>query len=129
MIVRNSWVTKGKEASGFIDAADFEEIEQEGDAAVEAWIDDQINGTSVTVVLVGAETCDSKWVTYEIDRSKELSHGLLGVDISKIKDFNGETTERCGQIPTGYPFYLWNKNDGCTNLGEWIETAAKAAGK
>ncbi len=29
MVVRNSWVTQGKEAAGFIDVADFEEIENE----------------------------------------------------------------------------------------------------
>ena len=28
MVVRNSWVTQGKEAAGFIDAADFEEIRE-----------------------------------------------------------------------------------------------------
>jgi hypothetical protein len=53
MVVRNSWVTQGKEATGFIDAADFEELEEEGDDAIQEWIDDQLDGTSVTVVLVG----------------------------------------------------------------------------
>ena len=28
MVVRNSWVTQGREAAGFIDAADFEKIEK-----------------------------------------------------------------------------------------------------
>ena len=26
MVVRNSWVTQGKEAAGFIDSADFEKV-------------------------------------------------------------------------------------------------------
>jgi MTH538 TIR-like domain (DUF1863) len=129
MVVRNSWVTQGKIASGFIDAADFEDLEQEGDAAIEAWIDGQLDGTSVTVVLVGAETCGSKWVKYEIDRSKELGHGLLGIDISKIKDLDGNTSDRCGTLPSGYEFYLWNNDDGYNNMGDWIEAAASAAGK
>lgn len=129
MVVRNSWVTQGKEAAGFIDAADFEELEREGDAAIQNWIDSQLKGTSVTVVLVGEETCSSKWVKYEIEQSEELGHGLLGIDVSKIKDFNGNTSERCGTIPTGYNFYLWNKDDGYNNMGDWIEEAAKAAGK
>src|SRR6266849_510431 len=85
MVVRNSWVTQGKEAAGFIDAADFEELEKEGDDAIHAWIDDQLDGTSVTVVLVGEGTCDSRWVKYEIEKSEELGHGLIGIDISKIK--------------------------------------------
>ena len=129
MVVRNSWVTQGKEAAGFVDAADFEELERQGDAAIKKWIDNQLNGTSVTVVLVGAKTCNSRWVKYEIEKSEEVGNGLLGIDISKIKDLSGNTSERCGKIPNGYPFYLWNNDDGYTNMGDWIEEAAKAAGR
>ena len=32
--VRNSWVTQGKEAAGFIDKAEFEKIRRTGDKAV-----------------------------------------------------------------------------------------------
>ena len=129
MVVRNSWVTQGKEAAGFIDAVDFEDLEQEGDVAIQEWIDDQLDGTTVTVVLVGEETCSSRWVQYEIDKSKELGHGLLGIDVSKIKDFEGNTSNRCGRIPAGYSFYLWNNDDGFHNMGDWIEEAAKTAGR
>lgn len=129
MVVRNSWVTQGKEAAGFIDAADFEDLERQGDSAIQNWIDGQLEGTSVTVVLVGAKTCDSRWIKYEIEKSKEIGNGLLGIDISKIKDLNGDTTDRCGRIPEGYSFYLWNNDDGYKNMGDWIEKAAKEAGR
>jgi hypothetical protein len=129
MVVRNSWVTQGREAAGFIDAAAFETLKKNGDAAIKAWIDNQLNGTSVTVVLVGRDTCNSRWVKYEIEKSEEIGNGLLGIDISKIKDLNGNTTERCGQIPKGHDFYYWNNDDGYHNLGDWIEKAAKAAGR
>ena len=33
------------------------------------------------------------------------------------------------RYPSGYPFYLWNNDDGYYNMGDWIEAAAKAAGK
>ncbi len=124
MVVRNSWVAQGREAAGFIDAADFEAVEAAGDAAIKKWIDSQLEGTSVTVVLVGSKTCASKWVKYEIEASKERGNGLLGIDISKIKDLNSETSERCGRIPAGYSFYLWNNDDGYNNMGDWIEEAA-----
>ena len=129
MVVRNSWVTQGKEAAGFVDAADFESIKRQGDRAIKAWIDNQLKGTSVTVVLVGSRTCSSRWVKYEIAKSEEIGNGLLGVDISKIKDLAGATTDRCGKIPNRYPFYLWNNQNGYVNLGEWIEAAAKAASR
>lgn len=129
MVVRNSWVTLGKEAAGFVDKAEFEKIKRGGDPAIEKWIDNQLNGTSVTVVLVGAKTCTSRWVKYEIEESVKRGNGLLGIDISKIKDLDGNTSERCGEIPKGYDFYLWFNDDGYENLGKWIEKAAKAAGK
>ena len=129
MVVRNSWVTQGREASGFIDAAAFESIKRQGDAVIRRWIDRQLNGTSVTVVLVGARTCTSRWVKYEIDQSIRKGNGLLGIDISKIKDLDGNTTKRCGQIPEGYSFHLWNKDNGYKNMGDWIEKAARDAGR
>lgn len=128
-VVRNSWVAQGKEAAGFVDAAAFEEVEKGGDPAIKKWIREQLYGTSVTVVLVGADTCSSYYVKYEIEQSEARGNGLLGIDISKIKDFHGYTTQRCGAIPKGYPFYLWNNGDGYHNMGEWIEQAAKAAGR
>jgi hypothetical protein len=130
MVVRNSWVTQGREAAGFIDAADFEALEKEGDTAIKNWIDEQLKGTTVTVVLVGGKTCNSRWVKYEIEKSIEKDKGLLGIDISKIPDLDGDTSERCGRmIPKEYSFYLWNKDDGYNNMGDWIEKAAEDAGK
>jgi len=129
MVVRNSWVAQGKEAAGFIDAADFEKLEEQGDDAIRNWIDGQLEGTSVTVVLVGEKTCNSRWIKYEIEKSIENGKGLLGIDISKIKDLQGNTSERCGQIPKGYDFYLWNNDDGYHKMSDWIEKAAEDAGR
>jgi len=129
MVVRKSAITQGKEASGFIDAAAFETLKKQGDSAIKTWISDQLQRTTVTVVLVGLYTCSSRWVKYEIEQSEKRGNGLLGIDISKIKNFAGNTTKRCGEIPKGYKFYLWNKDDGYKNLGTWIEEAAVAAGK
>jgi len=129
MVVRNSWVAQGKESAGFIDAADFEEVKKQGDQAIKNWIDNQLKGTSVTVVLVGEKTCSSKWVKYEIEKSIEIGNGLLGIDISKIKNLQGKTSERCGKISKDYNFYLWNNDNGYNNMGDWIEKAAKNAGR
>lgn len=129
MIVRNSWVVQGREAAGFFDTAEFEKVKKQGNEAIKKWIDDQLLGTSVTVILVGELTCGSRWVKYEIDKSKERGNGLLGIDISKINDWKENTSQCCGKIPAGYDFYLWNTDDGYHNMGSWIEKAAKAAGK
>lgn len=80
----------------------LKKIKRQGDTAIKNWINKQLKGTSVTVVLVGDKTCSSRWVKYEIQKSIERGNGLLGVDVSKIKDLNGNTTERCGKIPKVY---------------------------
>jgi MTH538 TIR-like domain (DUF1863) len=129
MVVRKSAITHGKDTAGFTDAAEFEKLKRQGDDAIKRWINAQLDRTTVTVVLVGLHTCRSRWVHYEIAQSERRRNGLLGIDISKIKDFAGETTERCGKVPVGYKFYLWFKDDGYNNLGTWIENAAVAAGK
>lgn len=143
-VVRNSWVTKpDKQAAGFMDAADFEELKKKGKAAIEKWIDDQLVGTSVTVVLIGSETLQRPFVQYELKKSYERGNGILGVYIDQIGDKNGKTTTRCtiygvelGKDSSGTvvnfsskPVYDWKSQDGYNKLGDWVEAAAKAAGK
>lgn len=128
MVVRNSHVIRGITASGFADHAKFEQVKRQGDNAIKRWIDSQLNGTSVTVVLVGEHTCSSRWVKYEIAKSIEIGNGLLCIDISQIKDFQGLTSFCCGSVPN-YPLYNWVGDDGYNNMGTWIEAAAKAAGR
>lgn len=129
MVVRNSNVIKGAIKSGFIDAADFEAVERKGDKAIQNWIDGQFEGTSVTVVLIGSNTAKSRWVKYEIAKSISRGNGILTIDISKIGDFKGNTSECCDLRVSGYPHYLWFKGSGAEKLGEWVEKAAKDAGK
>ncbi len=143
--VRNSWVTKpDRESAGFWDAAAWEEVKKKGEAAIHKWIDDQLKGTSVTVVLIGAETSLRPYVGYEIKQSHVKGNGMLGIYIHNIKDSNGRTDtkganpfdnwtiERNGQkIPLSsiYPTYDWVSDNGRDNIGAWIEAAAKKAGK
>ncbi len=54
----------------------------------------------------------------------------LGSDSQReVEDLRKNTSERCGEIPKGYPFYLWFKDDGYNNMGDWIETAAQKASR
>ena len=128
--VRNSNVITNLEKSPFYDKAEWESIKRNGDQAVKNWINKQLAGTSVTVVLIGKETASRRWVKYEIQKSIELGKGLLGVHISGIKDQNGDTdTLGANPLPSGYPVYKWNASNGAANLGKWIEDAAVKAGK
>ena len=124
-IVRNSQVISKYDKSPFYDKADWEKIKRKGDDAIRNWINAQMKGSSVTVVLLGKQTGARRWVKYEVKRSQELGKGLIGIDISKIKNQRGETDERGpSPLPSGTPIYLWNKEDGHKNLGRWIDAAA-----
>jgi hypothetical protein len=126
-VVRNSGVVEGYAAAGFYDASLWEEAKKKGDADVQKLIDKGLIGTSVTVVLIGAETSQRKFVTYEIEQSIARGNGLLGVHISGIKDSNGNTDFQ-GAVPwklfeAGAPTYTWDRNQ----FGGWVETAYKKA--
>jgi len=129
-VVRNSWVTQDRIDSGFFDSAAWEEVKKKTETEIKKWINGQMNGCSVTVVLVGSKTCKSKWVKYEIERSIEVGKGLLEIDISKIKNKDGNTsTKGDWMLSSSYKDYKWNNDNGYENMGDWIEKAAKDAGK
>jgi hypothetical protein len=137
--VRNSGVVlpPGATSAGFIDAAAWHSLERQGAEAIRRWIDEEMNGTSVTVVLIGTETAKRPWVNYEIRKSVDRGNGLLGVYIHNVKDSTGRTDAR-GENPfdalglhgfNAPRTYDWAWDDGRRNLAAWIETAANAAGR
>ena len=143
--VRNSWIVRAHgETQPFLDKADWESIKRRGDAAIEKWIEDQLHGTSVTAVLIGAETADRRWVRHEIRRSYELGKGIVGVYIHHVKDPN-VGTDVAGANPLDYwkvksngiatPIsryyrtYDWVADNGYANFASWVESADQAAGR
>ena len=145
MAVRNSWVTQGKEAAGFIDKAEFEQIKRQGDVAIHNWIDKQLEGTSVTVVLIGRETLNRPFVQYEICKSLQRGNAVIGVHINAIKDmrtlstsFRGNTHTVIGYYGDNSPAYFdsiadgiydYIADNGYAKMGTWIENAARKHGK
>jgi hypothetical protein len=142
--IRNSWVTRDRESAGFWDAAAWEEVKKKGEGEVEKWIQAQLHGTSVTAVLIGAETANREYVGYEIKQSFSRHNGMLGIYIHNMKDVNRRTDlaginplsrwhiERDGTnitLSSIYRTYDWINDDGFRNFGDWVEAAAKQAGK
>jgi MTH538 TIR-like domain (DUF1863) len=84
--VRNSWVTKDRESAGFGDAAAWEEVKKKTEAEIEKWIGKQLEGTAVTVVLIGAATSERTYVGYEIKQSYNKGNVMLGIYIHNTKD-------------------------------------------
>lgn len=115
-----------------------------GDDAIRRWINAQLKGTSVTVVLIGHETYSRRYVRYEIERTWALGHGLLGIHIHRLKNFFGKTSLKGPNPFDDYEFkdgrgtlvqlssvvrtYDWIGDDGYTYFGRWVEAAARQAG-
>lgn len=66
----------------FIDASLWEEAKKKSDAAIQKLIDDALKKSTVTCVLIGANTASRKWVKYEISESVRLGKGLERIDDS-----------------------------------------------
>lgn len=49
---------------------DWQAVKKGADRAIQKWIDDQLIGRSCTVVLIGKETANRKWIDYEIEKLK-----------------------------------------------------------
>jgi hypothetical protein len=140
--VRNSNITQS--IKGYVDKAEWEEIKRKGDKIIKDWIGEQMKGTSVTVVLIGKETANRKWVKHEIEKSIEKGNGLLGIYIHRLKNKDGEKDIR-GQNPLEdfyinvdgklkkasnyFNTYYWDIDEGYENFSSWIEEAASLAGK
>jgi antiphage defense system Thoeris ThsB-like protein len=126
-IVRNVGVIEGYSAVGFHDTDIWEKVQKQGDSAVKSLIDDTLGETSVTVVLIGAETAKRSYITYEIERSIAQGNGIVGIRINNIKDQGGRT-DALGAIPEaltkiGAPVYDYEYG----KIGIWVEAVYRKA--
>lgn len=95
-------------------------------------------------VLIGAETSQRNYVGFEITQSYKKGNGLLGIYVHNVKDVYSRTDMKGAnpfanwQVPINgrttsfteiYPTYDWVNDNGRANLGDWIEAAAKKAGR
>jgi len=73
---------------------DWETVKKGGDDAIRRWIDNQLDGKSATIVLIGANTAGRKWIKYEIENSWNSSKGVLGIHIHNLKDSSEKQTSK-----------------------------------
>ena len=82
----------------------WESVTKGGDAAIKKWIADQMDGRSCTVVLVGSNTANRKWINHEIIKSWDTRMGVVGIHIHGLKNLDGETATK-GSNPFAYIGY------------------------
>ena len=147
--VRNSGITKDAVLNHPVDSASWESIKRRGDDAVKRWINDQLRGVGVVVVLIGAYTASREFVLYEIQRASELGKGLVGIRIHNLRNKDGNTswmgTNPLDKIAIDVPMwpgstammskplsqvfrtYDWVNDNGYQNFASWVDEAAEIA--
>lgn len=145
-VVRNSYVTKehAGDNAGYIDKVEWEKLKPSSESVIKNWILRELEGTSVTVVLIGQYTSRSKWVNFEIEESIKRGNALLGIRINYIKNLQGQTSiagnnpldnhliydKRYGfrrRASDIYKTYDWVLSDGYNNFGRWVNEAKDIA--
>lgn len=133
--VRNADMLADEDEYGVIDAVEWEKLERAGAEAIKRWILSQMEGTSATVVLIGAETSERPWVIYEIEESWKRGNGIVGVRIHNVKNLQSQTDLRGAnpfdkirfsdgtQLSSVAKTYDWVSDSGRDNLGIWVEEA------
>ena len=119
MVVRKSWVTKVEQGerkdAGFFDSSVFEAKQRESDDVLKRFLLEGLKNSTVTCVLVGAETTLRRWVRYEIMRSFVRNNGLLAIRIHSIAGFDKKTcasgsnpfNDLAFVVKPGFPIWLW----------------------
>lgn len=72
----------------------WEEVKKKGNSAIQKWIDDNLNYRSCTIVLVGENTANRKWIDYEIKKSWDDGKGVVGIHIHNLKNSDGEQSNK-----------------------------------
>lgn len=151
--VRNAGIARRDvEPNVPVDHAAWESIQRRGAANVKKWIDQELKGSGVTVVLIGKETFKRPYCLYEIESSLNLNKGLLGIYIHNIKNNKRETSspgrnpleeftiqvnepilfwdnmveKRASEV---FKTYDWVSDNGYQNFHDWVDEAAKIAGR
>jgi len=110
-VVRNHGNFKlNKDEAGYYDSSMWEKAKKTSDLALKKLINNGIQNTSNTCVLVGTETYKRPWVRYELLKSLKKGNHILAVHINGIKCKNGKTKD-LGKNPLDYVgIYAKNKN-------------------
>jgi hypothetical protein len=136
--IRNMGAIDGDEP---VSKNEWETVKKGGDKAIKKWIDENMDGKSCVVVLIGEETYKRPWVKHEIVKAWNEKRGLVGIYIHNLKDpktgtcskgtnpfeqFTFDNGEKLSAYVTCYnPKSADAYNDIKENLADWIEKAIK----
>lgn len=140
-IVDMLMVHSTQQPTGVIAKREWENLKEKGEDAIHNWVKKELEGTSVTVVLLGTNTLEDRFVQYQICESLRRGNAVIGVYIKDRKDKQSDSTaEKCNlhkvvaYYKYGTPIYFdyindgiydYESEDGGSNLDMWVEQAAE----
>lgn len=83
---------------------DWESVASAGETAIKNWIANQMKGRSCTVVMVGTNTANRKWINHEIVKSWDKGMGVVGIHIHGLKNSDGKVSAK-GKNPFSFIGY------------------------
>ncbi len=107
---------------------DWETVTNGGDPAIEKWIADQMAGRTCTVVLVGSNTANRKWINHEIVKSWNKGLGVVGIRIHGLKN-SAQQVSTLGANPFDYITHGPTKNKLSTIVKCYNPDGADSAAK
>jgi len=102
--VRNIWAIEDTQV---VFGNKWEEIKRWWAAAIQKWIDENLEWCSCTVVLIWNETAWRKWINYEIEQSRTNKKWLVWIYIHNLKDKERKQSPK-GKNPFSY-FTVWKE--------------------
>lgn len=119
-VVRNHWLTKpDRQSAGFFDSSIWEDAKKTSDLALKKLINSGLKNTSNTCILVGSETFNRRWVSYEIMKSLEVGNHIFCVHINSIKG-KDQKTKPLGENPLYYLGVSFSDDGKKVNLHDFI---------
>ena len=83
---------------------DWETVKKGGATAIKRWIADQMEYRTCTVVLVGRNTANRKWINYEIVKAWDDGMGVVGIYIHGLTNSDGYKSKK-GRNPFDFIEY------------------------
>lgn len=126
-VVRNHWLTKDDhQDAGYFDASIWENAKRTGTDSLKKLINESLDGTTVTCVLIGSDTYSRRWVRYEIFKSMTRTNTkkVIGIHINSIKD-KDQKTKWNGLNPFDYLGFLYSADGNSIGLYEIVNNEWK----
>ena len=109
--IRDVLLSRGRcSDAGVVDEKEVKQLKRGTEQEIKDWIKSQMQGSSVTCVLIGKNTDKSAWVKYEIEKSLRQGNGVMGVLIYGLDNNAGKLLSNVAVPSVNYSDNDFGKN-------------------